>query len=147
MFLQETYGIEDCDYYSTTTYSSGADINKAILNKDACKVEFDLVKGASGSGAYLHVGDNASNKWGIGLVGSGSYGFLLDHNGSRVTGQYSTGLSNGTFHCEFTYDNGSVTCKINNQTKTYSYTQPLSNVLKADCWSSGQIKNIKVKAL
>ena len=143
----EIFSLEDCDYYSTTTYSSSTDINKAMLNTTACTVEFDLVKSASSSGAYLHCGTDSNNYIGIGLVGSGSYGILVQHNGSRVIDERSSGLSNGTFHTVFTYNNGSMSCTINNITKTANYTQPVSNVLKADCWSSGQIKNIKVKKL
>ena len=145
--LSEIYEVEDCDYYSTTTYTSTTEINKTLLNSTACTVEFDLVKGTSSSGAYLHIGTDSNNFIGVGLIGSGYYGFLIQHNGSRETTQTDSSLGNGTFHTVLTYNNGSITCVINNKTKTYTFTQPISKVLKSDCWSSGQIKNIKVKPL
>lgn len=105
------------------------------------------MKGASGGGAYLHCGTDSNNYIGVGLIGSGYYGFLLQHDNTRVTTQTDSGLSNGTFHTVLTYDNGSITSVINNKTKSYNYTQPIDNLLKVDCWSSSQIKNIKVKPL
>ena len=145
--LSEIYEVEDCDYYSTTTYTSTTEINKTLLNSTACTVEFDIVKVGSTSGAYLHIGTDSNNFIGVGLIGSGYYGFLIQHNGSRETTQTDSSLGNGTFHTVLTYNNGSITCVINNKTKNYTFTQPISKVLKADCWSSGQIKNIKVKPL
>lgn len=146
--LQEIFVVEDCWKYDPTTHTTPDEtINFSIGSPNKCKVEFDFTKGASGSGAIVRLGDNTSNCFQVGLVGSGTYGFSLLHNGSIVTTQTSSSLPNGTFHCEFIYDNGSVTCKINNQTKTYTYTQPLTKIVQYAPWSNGSIKNIKVKAL
>ena len=95
----------------------------------------------------MYCGTDSNNYIGVGLIGSGYYGFLLQHDNARVTTQTDVDLSNGTFHTVLTYDNGSITSVINNKTKTYTYTQPIDNLLKVDCWNSGSIANIKVKPL
>lgn len=143
--LIQTFSIEDCDYYSTTVYSSTVDLNKTLLNVTGCTVEFDLV--FNGGGAYLDVGTDTNNYIGVGSVGSGYYGFLLQHNNARETSQFDTGLGTGTYHAVLTYDNGSITSVINNKTKTYTFTQPIDKILKTNCWGGSQLKNIKVKKL
>ena len=145
--LSEIYSIEDCERYDPSSHTSDADVNLPIFSTTACKIEFDFTKGASGSGAYLSLGDDGNNYWGIGLLGSGTYGLFLQHNGSRITNQTTSGLGNGTFHVEFEYNNGSATCKINNQTFTYTYNQPLTKLIGYYPWNSGSIKNIKIKQL
>ena len=145
--LSEIYSIEDCERYDPSSHTSGADVNLPIFSTTACKIEFDFTKGASGSGAYLSIGDDGNNYWGIGLLGSGTYGLFLQHNNVRVTTQTQSGLGNGTYHVEFEYNNGSATCKINNKTFTYTYTQPLTKIISYAVWSSGSIKNIKIKPL
>ena len=122
-------------------------MNIPVTSKNACTVELDIIKSASNNGAFLKCGTDSNNYIGVGLVGAGNYGFLLQHNNSRVTTQTSSGLENGTFHAVLTYDNGSITVVMNNQTKTYTYTQPIDYILATGCWSGGQLKNIKVKPL
>ena len=145
--VSEIFELEDCDYYNANTISTATLLNKSLLNTTACTIEFDLTKGGSGSGAYIEFGDDSNNYIGVGLIGSGAYGFIIQKNGSRVTNQNKSGLSNGTFSVEFTYDNGSITCVINNQTLSYTHTQAISKILNAQVWSSGSVQNIKVKAL
>ena len=145
--LSQTYSLEDCEYYNTSTYSSETTVNLPITASTSCKVEFDLIKTQSTTGAFIRVGDDGNNCLQVGLLGSGNYGFMVQHNGSTVTSQYSTNLSNGTFHTVLTYDNGSITYVINNQTKTYNYTQPLTKLLNYAIWNNGTIKNMKIKPL
>ena len=144
--VSETYELEDCDYYSTTVHSSTVDLNKTLLNVTGCTVEFDLVFNGSG-GTYLDIGTDANNYIGVGSVGSGNYGFFIQHNNARETSQFDSGLGSGTYHAVFTYNNGSMTSLINNKTKTYTFTQPIDKILNANCWGGSQLKNIKVKAL
>ena len=122
-------------------------INFTITSPNKCKIEMDITKGANGSGALARAGDDANNCVQFGLLGSGAYGFDVRHNGSNVTQQRASNLGNGTHHCELTYDNGSITCKMNNQTFTYTYTQPLTKLISLHPWSSGSFTNIKIKPL
>ena len=146
IIFSEIY-VEDCWKYDPTTHTADEIINFTVGSPNKCKVEFDLTKSASGSGAYITLGDDENNYIGIGLIGSGNYGFFIQHNNSRVTTQTQTGLSNGTFHIELTYNNGSITCKCNNQTFTYTYTQPLTKLIHVAPWNNGNLKNIKIKML
>lgn len=147
MVLQETYELEDCILYDTSTYTNTTSPNIPISTPNKVQVEFDFTKVSSNSGAFVAIGDDTNNCIQAGLLGSGTYGFWLKHNGTNVTQQTSSGLSNGTFHTVVTYDNGSISVVINNVTKTYTYTQPLTKILQYAPWNSGSIKNIKVKAL
>ena len=145
--VSKIYDIEDCEYYSTTLYSSDVSLNIPVTSKNACTVELDIIKSASNNGAFLMCGTDSNNYIGVGLMGRGYYGFILQHNNTRVTTQTDTNLINGTFHAVLTYDNGSITSVINNKTKIYTYTQPIDYILGTWCRNSGQIKNIKVKPL
>ena len=148
MFLQETYVLEDCEHYDTTTHNtSDESINITLQSPNSVKIEFDFTKGASGSGAFVRLGDNSDNCFQVGLLGGAKYGFWIQHNGSTVTQQMSSSLPNGTYHCEFTYEDGVATSKINNKTKTYTYNQPITKIWQYTCWNSGSMKNIKVKPL
>ena len=146
--LQKTYVIEDCEYYDTTTHNTGNEsINITLQSPNSVKIEFDFTKVTSGSRAIARIGDNDSNHFQVGLQGGGYYGFWILHKGSNQIQQSSTSLPNGTYHCEFTYEDGVATSKINNQTKTYTYNQPITKILQCNCSGSGSIKNIKVKPL
>ena len=147
MIVSETYGIEDCYKYDSNTYTSTTTPNIPISTPNKIQIEFDFTKGANNSGAFTSIGDDTNNCLQVGLLGSGTYGFWLKHNGSNVTQQTLGSLPNGTFTTIVTYDNGSINVKINNQTFTYTYTQPLTKILQYAPWNNGNIKNIKVKAL
>lgn len=148
ILLSEIYAIEDCEYYNTNTHSTPDEIvNILITSYNQCKVEFDLTKSQSDSGAFVRLGDDGSNCLQVGLLGSGTYGFMIQHNARTVSNKYTTGLNNGTFHTVLTYNQGSITCTINNQTFTDTYTQPLTKLISYHPWNNGNIKNMKIKPL
>ena len=140
--------MEDCERYDTSVHNTANEtVNLPITATTKCKVEFDFTKGASGSGAFVRFGDDANNCIQAGLIGSGNYGFSILHNGSNVTSQISSNLGDGTYHTELTYNEGGITCKINNHTFTYTYTQPFTKLVGYYPWTSGSITNMKIKPL
>lgn len=140
--------MEDCERYDTSVHNTANEtVNLPITATTKCKVEFDLTKGASGSGAFVRFGDDANNCIQAGLLGNGNYGFGILHNGSNVTIQQASNLGNGTYHTEITYNEGSITCKINNNTFTYTYTQPFTKLIGYYPWNNGSITNMKIKPL
>lgn len=148
IFVSETFVVEDCERYDTSVHNTANEtVNLPITASTKCKVEFDFTKGASGSGAMVRFGSDSNNFVQVGLMGEAKYGFDISHNGSSVTQQRQSNLSNGTYHTEITYNEGSITCKINNQTFTYTYTQPFTKLIGYYPWTSGSITNMKVKPL
>ena len=148
IFQSEIFVIEDCEYYSPTTYTTvTTGIDKALTTPNKVKITFDVTLGQSNSGAYIVCGDDGNNYLGIGLIGSRTYGFIVQHNGSRVTNQTLSNLGYGTFPLEFIYNNGDMTCRINNYTLTYTYIQPLTKLREIQAWNYGSISNFKIKPL
>ena len=140
------YVLEDCEYYSSS-HTTIEDIGAILTTPNKIKITCGITLGQSNSGAYFVCGDDGNNYIGIGLIGSRTYGFFIQHNGPRVTNQTASNLGYGTFPLEFTYDDGVMTCKINNNTFSYTYTQPLTKLLQIQAWNYGGISNLKIKPL
>ena len=147
MFSSETYSIEDCRYYSTTSYNTNTNLNISLTGLTDFEVDFKLTKSANGAIAYLQLGENNNNKYLMGLVGSQYYDLRVYNNGSIVWNNAQSSLPNGTYDTVFTMENGVITWKCNNKTITTSDSSvTIDSIFNVTC-SSGSISNIKVKPL
>lgn len=147
MFSSETYSIEDCRYYSTTSYNTNTNLNISLTGLTDFEVDFKLTKSANGAIAYLQLGENNNNKYLMGLVGSQYYDLRVYNNGSIVWNNAKSSLPNGTYDTVFTMENGVITWKCNNKTITTSDSSvTIDSIFNVTC-SSGSISNIKVKPL
>ena len=145
--MQETYSIEDCRYYSTTSYNTNTNPNISLTGLTDFELDFKLTKSVNGATAYLQLGENNNNKYMMGLVGSQYYDLRVYNNGSIVWNNAQSSLPNGTYDTVFTMENGVITWKCNNKTITTSDSSvTIDSIFNVTC-SSGSISNIKVKPL
>lgn len=73
--LSERFVIEDCVRYVQNP--SSADLNYSLNSLTRFKIEYNVVKSVSNSGAFLKVGSSSNSCYYIGLVGSGTYGVWI----------------------------------------------------------------------
>jgi hypothetical protein len=153
MFLTKTYAIEDCTYYSTTSYpSSSTTINhelmKALPSGD-CSISWEENVGNSSDTCFVRVGaDNSANFVNVGIISDngGAERIWTYNNGSYIE-KKTTGKSitrNTWVTKEITITNGVLTYQSVSATssKTFNYTYLLWLYHKYTT-----VKNFKIKPL
>jgi len=147
IIFSEIY-VEDCWHYSDTIYDTSTNPNISLVGLTDLEIEFQLLKSANNSIAYMELGENSNNKYLVGLVGSQYYDLRVYNNGSIIWNNAKSGLPNGTYNAVFTKESGVITWKCNNQTiSTSDSSVNLNTIFNISCSNSGKIGKIKVKPL
>lgn len=152
IFLQETYSIQDCTYYDTTTYTS--DTSKDITLPSTFKLEFDLypkTRSTTSGGASHYVKcsrtNSASDIWfGQGTSG-GSHGIMVRPSiNNWVTSNTTLNTDN---HVTVTYNGTDVVYTCNSESKTVSNSTAFNKLYGVAIGNSNNcvLKNIKIKPL
>ena len=152
MNLQETYGIEDCHYYSTTEYKRNTDyITLDISLPSTFKLEYDIKPTSRstsgwGSGCYLRLGATSnSGVWAGQLTSAGKHGLMPKPSG---TTQYCTTntVLNTDNHITVVYDGTTVTYTCNGESVSLSASN-LTKINGVVPTANNGLKNIKIKPL
>ena len=149
IFLIQTYAIEDCTFYSPSTYNNANTewaSNTPTNFKATFEVEY-LSSGSGGVGAYFQIGE--ANK-GIlcGYYGQSQVRIFDWQIGSSGTKTIVSNLTGNAYHdVEISYNEGTWTVKVDDTTDTYSKTYTTRDYVGCRCEQRGYIKNVKIKPL
>ena len=149
IFLQETYEIEDCNYYNSGTITSSQTLNVPNLPVNF-KATFKVKKTASSMVAsWLNIGTDANNLIFFGQAGANYLGVYKKVSGSNTNmgGQNVLSSLNTDYLIEFTYEDGALTLKCNNATITGNYTFTGRNFVSTNIEANNSMKELKIKAL
>lgn len=152
--LTETYAFEDCYAYDLGTYSSNHTYNISL--PETFKIEFDLlITQTSNNSCMIRIGESESKALICGKVGSGDSIYkILARKSSDGTGDITTTgesivVSNDWQSNTITFDGTTFTYR--DMSITDFNTISLDKLVSFSTWksgtTSGQIKNVKIKAL
>lgn len=149
--MSETYSIEDCLKYDTTTYSGGSSINLVNLNYTLPDtdviVECDSkIEATSNMNLIVRLGTNGNNFVWFGLAASANYKLQVYENSTykQQLQSNSTQTVNTWTTLSATVENGKV--KFKDLTQTYTTSFNLEKLL-AVAMQKSSIRNIKIKPL
>lgn len=122
MFLQETYAIKDAIYYNSNTISSTTILSIPNIPTNF-KASFNINRSSS-STAVLEIGSDADNNIFGGNIGTSGYiGAYVRVNGNYERYDVQDRVyGTGTTPTEFAYEDGVITVKANNVTRTVTST-------------------------
>jgi len=150
----ETYTIEDCLKYNSGTYSANATFNYNLPS--TFKIEYEsLITTTSSNSCFIRVGENDGKAMLTGKVGSGDSQYKIyarkssSGSGDIITTGENITVSNDWQSNTITWDGTNYSYK--DMSVTNLNTISLSKLVSFATWksgtTSGQIRNIKIKAL
>ena len=148
MNLQETYVLEDCTLYDTSSYSSETAIGLNLPNEFVITWQSNR-KSSTNSLCCINIGVDENNKFQAGTYGStGNNGLQERINGTWQTAQTTSNSSMNTLQDNtLTYSNGSLSYTKGSQTVSKTPTVSLTKFIKYDVRTNGIVQNIKCKSL
>ena len=152
MFLQETYSLEDCSYYRTTSYTnSTTTLNIPLPSHFTLEYALKQVQ-TNGAVPYLDIGDSTNNRMLVGQYARAGANGLIIYKSSSTTHAYGT---NPTVNADntiwFKYDGTKYYYKLNDGTvmEVADADVTLTKLIhvQGGDGTSNYLKNIKIKPL
>ena len=151
MFLTKTFAIEDCYYYSTTTYGSSSVNINVPLPSAPFSLEYLLTQTRRDWGVpYIDIGDSSNNRMLIGQYARAGTNGIIVYKGSQTNHPYGTDtLLNQDNTIYFAYDGTQYTYKLNNGTPmtVADAGVTFTKIIHSEGGDGGTIRNVKVKQL
>ena len=148
--LTETYTIEDCLYYNTTTYTtSDANLNVTLPN-GAFTVEYDSIPyNRNASAPYLTIGRDTNDRILIGQYArAGTNGLILYTESQTNKPLPNNSTLNTINHYTFTYNGTDYTIDRDGENMTVTGVGiHLDKILIVMGGDGGELENIKLKPL
>ena len=149
MFLQETYSIEDCTYYDSTSHTSTETVD--IPLPSAFELSFKVRRTTTNTNAsYLEIGGNSGNTALFGQVGSSGISQLRLYNSEGSSSYTNVELGNNSTgtdtHYTWIKNGSSNTVSMDSTTQTTTNSLTHSKIRKLSI-TNNVIKELKIKPL
>lgn len=149
--LSDPYSIEDCNYYSTTQYSTSSASLNISLPSAPFSLEYVLKQtNSNASVPYIDIGASSNNRMLVGQYARAGTNGLITYTPSQTNYPYTSNpILNQDNIVHFIYDGSDYTYWLNDLSPMTVSDKgiTLSKIIHSESGSGGYIKNIKVKPL